>query len=120
MERKLKLKRKLLFKGLQAVIWICSLVILVILIFYIIQGYKNIIINPKDKLDMAIKDFTLNPKKSLEEAIQEIEGIENLEMDEEIGLYEITIDGQKFVVISSEPKENNEEIVEVLGEEQGN
>ena len=56
----------------------------------------------QEKLDTAIKIFSSTDGMKLEDAIRSIEGLEDLQINNETGEYNIKIDGQYFIVISQE------------------
>lgn len=104
-------------------------ILLILGIIYLIKSDEGVLSkisagNAKEKLDMAIKTFSATDGMKLEDSIRSIEGLEDLQVNEETGEYKIKIDGQEFVVISKEiiPEEetNSIEINEVTinGEEE--
>jgi hypothetical protein len=99
---------------------ILELVVLILLILYIIYLVKsnNGVLakidegNASEKLDTAIKIFASTDGMKLEDSIRSIEGLQNLEINEETGEYNVKIDGQEFLVISQEiiPEEEEDSL----------
>ena len=56
----------------------------------------------QEKLNAAMKIFASTDGMKLEDALREIEGLDNLDINEESGTYNITIDGKEFLVVSQE------------------
>ena len=98
--------------------WILQLAVLILLIagiVYLLKSDNGVLAkidagNASEKLDIAIKTFSSSEGIKLEDAIKSIDGLDDLQVDEETGEYRIKIDGQEFLVISQEiiPEENEE------------
>ena len=72
----------------------------------------------KDKKNRDINnEYIIEGIKLIDEAIKEIEGFEELTIDENTGIYTVKIDGQIYTVIKHEggksEEENSNEIIEI-------
>ena len=74
----------------------------------------------QEKLDTAIKIFSSTDGMKLEDAIRNIEGLEDLKINNETGEYNIKIDGQEFIVVSQEIIAEEVPENEVIGNGQEN
>ncbi len=82
-------------------------ILLILFIVYLLKSENGLLASinqgkASDKLDQAVKIFTATEGIKLEDAIRKIEGLEELEINEETGEYSIKIDGQQFLIISKE------------------
>ena len=90
-------------------------ILLILLIVHILHSDSGVLSkiqegDAKEKLDAAIKVFSSTDGMKLEEAIRNIEGLEDLQINQETGEYTIKIDGQEFLVISQEIIPEEEEL----------
>ena len=95
--------------------------LLIATIIYLFKAEDGIISetsrNPgQEKLDAAIRKYAAADDMELDEAIKEIEGFEELTIDENTGIYTVKIDGQIYTVIKHEggksDEDNSNEIIE--------
>ncbi len=94
-------------KILITVLEIAVFIVLAVIIFCLVRENKDTVAknkeeNAKDKLDKAIKVFTSSNNITLEDSINSIEGVTNLTVDKEAGLYTVELDGQEYTVVSKE------------------
>lgn len=94
-------------KVLKIVIEIAVFIFLAIIIVNLINANKDILAknkeeNAKDKIDKAIKTFATSNNSTLEDAINNVDGVTDLEVNEETGEYKIKVDGQEYTVITQE------------------
>lgn len=117
-------KERIIFV-IKLIIELAVFVLLILGIIYLIKSDEGVLAkitegDAKEKLDVAIKTFAATDGMKLEDSIRSIEGLEDLQINEETGEYNIKIDGQEFKVISKEiiPEEetNNIEIEEVTSD----
>ena len=94
---------------------IAVLVLLSLVIIYLIRAENGLLANgekstAEEKVDEAIKIFSSTDGMTMEEALRQIEGLENLVVNEETGEYEVIVDGQEFFVVSQElvPEDSEE------------
>lgn len=92
---------------LKTIIELVGIVLLILLIIYLVKSKNGILTNveyetAQEKLNVAIKRFSATDGMKLKTAIEEIEGLEDLQINEETGEYNIKIDGQEFFVVSKE------------------
>ena len=103
----MKIKKEVAIDVLKIVIELAVFILLILWIMSLLNNNKGIIskINrgeAQEKLDTAIKIFSSTDGMKLEDAIRSIEGLEDLQINNETGEYNIKIDGQYFIVISQE------------------
>lgn len=98
----------------KTIIELVGIVLLILLIVYLFKSKNGIITSlergtAQQKLNKAIKIFSSTDGMELKTALNEIEGLEDLQINEKTGEYNIKIDGQEFFVISTEiiPEEEN-------------
>ncbi len=60
------------------------------------------------KLDEALKRFSADSELTLEDALNQIDGIDELNINEESGMYTMKIDGYEFMVMKQEMKPEDE------------
>lgn len=101
------MKLKTLIKGIKIILEVAIVATLLLAIIYVIQSKDGVLSKiqqgtAKEKLDDAIKIFSITDGTKLEDTIKEIEGLENLEINEETGEYKMKIDGEEFMVVSKE------------------
>lgn len=94
-------------KILITVLEIAIFVILALVIFNLVKANKDTVSknkeeNARDKLDKAIKIYSSSDNMTLEDSINNIEGVTNLTVDKEAGLYTVELDGKEYTVVSKE------------------
>lgn len=100
-------KKDIIIYGLKLILELAVLLLLVLVIMYLVKSDNGVLSkidkgNASEKLDMAIKTFSSTGGMKLETALRTIKGLESLEINEETGEYDIKIDGQDFLIISTE------------------
>ena len=101
------------------------------LIVYLVKSENGILAKisegtAQEKLDTAIKTFSSTEGMELKTALETIDGLDDLQINNETGEYNIKIDGQDFLVVSKEiiPEEeqenNSETIIEVKEKTENN
>ena len=113
-------KEKIIFV-IKLILELAVFILLVLIIIHLTKSETGVLAridegNAKEKLDTAIKIFTSTDGMKLEDSLRSIEGLNDLQIDNETGEYSVKIDGQEFLVISREiiPEEEQSE-----GEENG-
>ena len=112
-------KEKIIFV-IKLILELAVFILLVLIIIHLTKSETGVLArNAKEKLDTAIKIFTSTDGMKLEDSLRSIEGLNDLQIDNETGEYSVKIDGQEFLVISREiiPEEEQNKISE--GEENG-
>ena len=116
-------KEKIIF-FMKLILELAVFILLVLIIIHLTKSETGVLAridegNAKEKLDTAIKIFTSTDGMKLEDSLRSIEGLNDLQIDNETGEYSVKIDGQEFLVISREiiPEEEQNKISE--GEENG-
>lgn len=106
--------KKKLINIVQRIVELIVFILLILIIINLIKSRNGAFSNENadEKLNKAIKIFSSTDGMTLKEAISNIEGLENLEINEETGEYNIKIDGQEFLVISQEtiPEDTNKNV----------
>ena len=101
------------------------------IIVYLVKSENGILAKisegtAQEKLDTAIKTFSSTEGMKLKTALETIDGLDDLQINNETGEYNIKIDGQDFLVVSKEiiPEEeqenNSETIIEVKEKTENN
>lgn len=103
----MKNKKEIAIYILKIIIELAVFILLILWIMSLLNNEKGILskINrgeAQEKLDTAIKIFSSTDGMKLEDAIRSIDGLEDLQINNETGEYNIKIDGQEFMVISQE------------------
>lgn len=106
----------MLKKFLKIIVELVVFILLILTIIYLVISENGIISNisrksAKEKLDEAIRIFISSEGITLKDSINNIEGLEKLDINEEIGEYNIRINGQNFVIINKEliPEDSKEQ-----------
>lgn len=102
-----KSKKEILINIIKIIIELAVLILLILWIMSLLNGDTGVFSKvdegeAQEKLDTAIKIFSSTDGMKLEEALRSIEGLEDLQINNETGEYHIKIDGQEFMVISQE------------------
>lgn len=100
-------KKTIIITITKAIAELAGIVLLILLIIYLIKSENGIFAKIKEgtaqeKLDTAIKTFSATEGMELKTALEAIEGLNDLQINNETGEYNIKIDGQDFLVISRE------------------
>ena len=100
-------KKQTILFILKLILELAVLILLILIIIHLVKSENGVLAkidkgNASEKLDSAIKTFSSTDGMKLETALRAIEGLENLEINEESGEYNIKIDGQDFLIISKE------------------
>lgn len=100
-------KKTIIITITKAIAELAGIVLLILLIIYLIKSENGIFEKIKEgtaqeKLDTAIKTFSSTEGMELKTALEAIEGLNDLQINNETGEYNIKIDGQDFLVISRE------------------
>lgn len=100
-------KKTIIITITKAIVELAGIILLILLIIYLIKSDHGILAKIKEgtaqeKLDTAIKTFSSTDGMELKTALETIEGLDNLEINNETGEYNIKIDGQNFLVVSRE------------------
>ena len=100
-------KREKAIYVLKLILELAVLVLLILVVIYLIKSKNGILSSIKngsaeEKLDMAIKTFTSAEGMQLKQVIESIDGLKDLEINEDTGEYKMKIDGQEFIIFSRE------------------
>ena len=120
-------KKTIIITITKAIAELAGIILLIGLIVYLVKSENGILAKisegtAQEKLDTAIKTFSSTEGMELKTALETIDGLDDLQINNETGEYNIKIDGQDFLVVSreiipEEEKENrnnkNETIIEV-------
>ena len=120
-------KKTIIITITKAIAELAGIILLIGLIVYLVKSENGILAKisegtAQEKLDTAIKTFSSTEGMKLKTALETIDGLDDLQINNETGEYNIKIDGQDFLVVSreiipEEEKENgnnkNETIIEV-------
>ena len=109
---------------IKLILELITAILLVLAIIYLVKSEKGVLAkidegNANEKLSTAIKIFSSTEGMKLEDAIRNIDGLEDLKINEETGGYNIKIDGQEFLVISKEILNGGEENVNSIEIKEG-
>ena len=115
----------------KAIAELAGIILLIGLIVYLVKSENGILAKisegtAQEKLDTAIKTFSSTEGMELKTALETIDGLDDLQINNETGEYNIKIDGQDFLVVSKEiiPEEeqenNSETIIEVKEKTENN
>lgn len=124
-------KKTIIITITKAIAELAGIILLIGLIVYLVKSENGILAKisegtAQEKLDTAIKTFSSTEGMKLKTALEAIEGLDNLQINNETGEYNIKIDGQDFLVVSREiiPEEeqenNSETIIEVKEKTENN
>ena len=117
-------KKTIIITITKAIAELAGIILLIGLIVYLVKSENGILAKisegtAQEKLDTAIKTFSSTEGMKLKTALETIDGLDDLQINNETGEYNIKIDGQDFLVVSKEiiPEEeqenNSETIIEV-------
>lgn len=120
-------KKTIIITITKAIAELAGIILLIGLIVYLVKSENGILAKisegtAQEKLDTAIKTFSSTEGMELKTALETIDRLDDLQINNETGEYNIKIDGQDFLVVSreiipEEEKENrnnkNETIIEV-------
>lgn len=108
-------KKTIIITITKAIVELAGIILLILLIIYLIKSENGILAKisegtAQEKLDTAIKIFSSTDGMELKTALETIEGLDDLQINNETGEYNIKIDGQDFLVVSREiiPEEEQE------------
>lgn len=124
-------KKTIIITITKAIAELAGIILLIGLIVYLVKSENGILAKisegtAQEKLDTAIKTFSSTEGMELKTALEAIEGLDDLQINNETGEYNIKIDGQDFLVVSREiiPEEeqenNSETIIEVKEKTENN
>lgn len=112
-------KKTIIITITKAIVELAGIILLILLIIYLIKSDNGILAKidqgtAQEKLDVAIKTFSSTDGMELKTALEAIEGLDDLQINNETGEYNIKIDGQDFLVVSKEviPEEEQNKINE--------
>ena len=124
-------KKTIIITITKAILELAGIILLIGLIVYLIKSENGILARisegtAQEKLDTAIKAFLSTEGMELKTALETIDRLDDLQINNETGEYNIKIDGQDFLVVSKEiiPEEeqenNSETIIEVKEKTENN
>ena len=123
-------KKTIIITITKAIAELAGIILLIGLIVYLVKSENGILAKisegtAQEKLDTAIKTFSSTEGMELKTALEAIEGLDDLQINNETGEYNIKIDGQDFLVVSreiipEEEQENNSETIIELKEKTEN
>jgi len=124
-------KKTIIITITKAIAELAGIILLIGLIVYLVKSENGILAKisegtAQEKLDTAIKTFSSTEGMKLKTALETIDGLDDLQINNETGEYNIKIDGQDFLVVSKEiiPEEeqenNSETIIEVKEKTENN
>ena len=124
-------KKTIIITITKAIAELAGIILLIGLIVYLVKSENGILAKisegtAQEKLDTAIKTFSSTEGMELKTALETIDGLDDLQINNETGEYNIKIDGQDFLVVSKEiiPEEeqenNSETIIEVKEKTENN
>lgn len=112
-------KKTIIITITKAILELAGIILLILLIIYLIKSENGILAKisegtAQEKLDTAIKIFSSTDGMELKTALETIEGLDDLQINNETGEYNIKIDGQDFLVVSREiiPEEEQNKLEE--------
>lgn len=108
-------KKTIIITITKAIAELAGIILLIGLIVYLVKSENGILAKisegtAQEKLDTAIKTFSSTEGMKLKTALETIDGLDDLQINNETGEYNIKIDGQDFLVVSREiiPEEEQE------------
>ena len=124
-------KKTIIITITKAIAELAGIILLIGLIVYLVKSENGILAKisegtAQEKLDTAIKTFSSTEGMKLKTALETIDGLDDLQINNETGEYNKKIDGQDFLVVSKEiiPEEeqenNSETIIEVKEKTENN
>lgn len=124
-------KKTIIITITKAIAELAGIILLIGLIVYLVKSENGILAKisegtAQEKLDTAIKTFSSTEGMELKTALETIDRLDDLQINNETGEYNIKIDGQDFLVVSKEiiPEEeqenNSETIIEVKEKTENN
>jgi len=110
-------KKTIIITITKAIAELAGIILLIGLIVYLVKSENGILAKisegtAQEKLDTAIKTFSSTEGMKLKTALETIDGLDDLQINNETGEYNIKIDGQEFLVISKEVVPEVEEKIE--------